>query len=335
MDLISVIVPIYKVEPYLHRCVDSILAQTYQDLEVVLVDDGSPDGCPKICDEYAARDKRIKVIHKDNGGLSSARNAGLDVASGGWISFIDSDDWIEPDMYEILLRNATSANAEISVGGVNDEVVDNDCITVTKTTYHGALKEEILSPTEAMVRYFTTSWAAWDKIYRKELFQRIRFPVGEINEDEAIVLKLLDSSKAIVYTNQVFYHYIHRAQSITTSGFSENKLAWYRHCQDNLRWIQQCHPDLVTFAEKRLCSSIIWTLRGIALSPQDFDEIAYSLQQDIRSKYLDFCKCALSQSERGRLWLLRFMPFRVYKRIEQMMNKRSNRRAQNDKCLRQ
>ena len=320
MDLISVIVPIYKVEPYLRRCVDSILAQTYHDIEVILVDDGSPDNCPEMCDEYAAQDERIKVIHKANGGLSSARNVGLDAASGDWVSFIDSDDWIEPDMYEILLQNAENANAEISVGGVNDELVDHDRVIVTKTTYHGALKQETLSPTEAMARYFTTSWAAWDKIYRKELFQTIRFPVGEINEDEAIVLKLLDTCTAVSYTNQVFYHYIHRAQSITTSAFSEKKLAWYRHCQDNLRWIQQYHPELAAFADKRLCSSILWTLREIALSPQNFDEIAGSLQQDIRSNYHKFFKCALSRSERRRLLVLRFLPFQIYQRIEQKMS---------------
>lgn len=320
MDLISVIVPIYKVESYLCRCVDSILAQKHRNLEIILVDDGSPDNCPQICDEYAARDERIKVIHKANGGLSSARNAGLDIASGDWVSFIDSDDWIEPDMYEILLQNAVNTNAEISVGGVNDEVVDNDCVTVIKTTYNGVLKIETLSPTEAMTRYFTTSWAAWDKIYRKELFQTIRFPVGEINEDEAIVLKLLDSCTAIVYTNQAFYHYIHRAQSITASAFSEKKLAWYRHCQDNLHWIQQYHPELAILAEKRLCSSILWTLREIALSPQNFDEIADSLQRDIRLNFHTFCKCALSRSERGRLLILRILPFRIYQYIEQKMS---------------
>lgn len=325
MDLISVIVPIYKVEPYLRRCVDSILAQTYHDIEVILVDDGSPDNCPEMCDEYAAQDERIKVIHKANGGLSSARNVGLDAASGDWVSFIDSDDWIEPDMYEILLQNAENANAEISVGGVNDELVDHDRVIVTKTTYHGALKQETLSPTEAMARYFTTSWAAWDKIYRKELFQTIRFPVGEINEDEAIVLKLLDTCTAVSYTNQVFYHYIHRAQSITTSAFSEKKLAWYRHCQDNLRWVQQHHPELTAFAEKRLCSSILWTLREIALSPRNFNEIADSLQHDIRSNYHRYRKCALRKSERARLWLLRVAPFRVYRSAEQIMKERTNR----------
>ena len=320
MDLISVIVPIYKVEPYLRRCVDSILAQKYRNLEIILVDDGSPDDCPQICDEYAAQDERIKVIHKANGGLSSARNAGLDIASGNWVSFIDSDDWIEPDMYEILLRNAINTNAEISVGGVNDEVVYKDAVTVTKTTYHGVLKTETLSPAEAMARYFTTSWAAWDKIYRKELFQTIRFPVGEINEDEAIVLELLDSCTTIVYTNQVFYHYIHRTQSITTSTFSEKKLAWYQHCRDNLRWIQQYHPELAAFAEKRLCSSILWTLREIALSPRNFSEIVSCLQYDIQSNYHRYRKCALSRSERRRLLVLRFLPFQIYQRIEQRMS---------------
>ena len=103
---ISVIVPVYKVEPYLRKCLDSIVGQTYQNLEIILVDDGSPDGCGAICDEYAAQDKRVRVIHKANGGVSSARNAGLTAATGEWIGWVDSDDWIEPDMYERMLELA-------------------------------------------------------------------------------------------------------------------------------------------------------------------------------------------------------------------------------------
>ena len=170
--LISVIIPVYKTEAYLEKCVRSVMMQSYRNLEIILVDDGSPDGCPEICDEYAALDKRIKVIHKANGGLSDARNAGLNIASGIWISFIDSDDWIEPDMYEVLIRNANNTGAEISVGGVNDELISGDTILITKTTYKGVLINETLSPVQAMKRYFTTSWAAWDKIYRRELFQK-------------------------------------------------------------------------------------------------------------------------------------------------------------------
>lgn len=170
--LISVIIPVYKTEAYLEKCVRSVMMQSYRNLEIILVDDGSPDGCPEICDEYAALDNRIKVIHKANGGLSDARNAGLNIASGIWISFIDSDDWIEPDMYEVLIRNANNTGAEISVGGVNDELISGDTILITKTTYKGVLINETLSPVQAMKRYFTTSWAAWDKIYRRELFQK-------------------------------------------------------------------------------------------------------------------------------------------------------------------
>ena len=111
---ISVVVPVYNVEEYLDQCVESLVGQTYKNLEVILVDDGSPDNCPAMCDEWAERDNRIKVIHKENGGVSSARNAALDIASGDYIGFVDSDDWIEPDMYEILIKNAKKYDADIS-----------------------------------------------------------------------------------------------------------------------------------------------------------------------------------------------------------------------------
>ena len=117
LEKISVIVPVYKVEKYLKRCVESIVQQTYQNIEIILVDDGSPDRCPEMCDEYARRDARIKVIHKSNGGLSDARNAGLNIASGDYISFVDSDDWIEEDFIEILYKNMKKENADISIIG--------------------------------------------------------------------------------------------------------------------------------------------------------------------------------------------------------------------------
>ena len=114
-ERISVIVPVYKVEPYLRKCLDSIVNQTYRNLEIILVDDGSPDNCGRICDEYAERDNRIRVIHQKNGGVSSARNEGLKIASGDWIGWVDSDDWIEPDMFEYLLENAKKSKADIAV----------------------------------------------------------------------------------------------------------------------------------------------------------------------------------------------------------------------------
>ena len=324
--LVSVIVPVYKVEMYLGRYVDSILAQTHQNLEVILVDDGSPDNCPAICDAYAAKDKRIKVIHKVNGGLSDARNAGLAVAAGEWLSFIDSDDWIEPDMYEELIGNAQKTDAEISVGGVSDEILENGIVTVLKTTFHGEEKIELLSCIDAMNRYFRTSWSAWDKIYRREIFDGIKYPVGEINEDEAIALRLLDRCQNIVYTNKIFYHYIHRPESITTSDFSEKKLAWYWHCNDNLAWAKDHHTELEINATERLCRSILWSMREIALSSNTYTQAVSLLQNDIRSNYLAYRQCALNQPERLRLGLLKLLPFSIYKAIERIMKKRNLRR---------
>ena len=118
MDLISIIVPVYNVEKYIHECVDSIINQTYKNIEIILVDDGSPDNCGKICDEYAKKDNRIKVIHKPNGGLSDARNHGIDVANGEWLMFIDSDDWIEPNMAEKLLHSALNNKADLAISSV-------------------------------------------------------------------------------------------------------------------------------------------------------------------------------------------------------------------------
>ena len=116
---ISVIVPVYKVEKYLDRCVESIVNQTYKNLEIILVDDGSPDNCPVMCDEWAEKDERIRVIHKENGGLADARNAGMNIATGDYIGFVDSDDWIEPNMYEVLLKNALKYDADISRCGLS------------------------------------------------------------------------------------------------------------------------------------------------------------------------------------------------------------------------
>lgn len=318
MDLISVIVPIYKVESYLHRCVDSILEQTYQNLEIILVDDGSPDNCPSICDEYAEKDSRVKVIHKKNGGLSDARNAGMLVATGEYLMFVDSDDWLEKGAIILLYQLLVEYNAQIAIGGM--QRVEDQSNIILQSEFCGKKNIENMTKTQAMKAFFQNGCAAWGRLYHRSVHSGIKFPVGEINEDEAIVLPLLARCSVIVHTNEIVYNYRYRAESITTSAFSPKKLAWYQHCLDNFRWIQQYYPELTAFAEKRLCSSILWTLREIALSSQEFDEIVDSLQQDIRSNYHRFRKCALSRPERRRLSMLYFLPFQVYQRIEQMMS---------------
>lgn len=316
---ISIIIPIYKVEPYLCRCVDSILNQTYTDLEIILVDDGSPDRCPQICDEYAVKDARVSVIHKINGGLSDARNAGLKQATGEWLSFIDSDDWIEPNMFECLLENALKYDAQISVGGVNDELVDNGTVTILKSTFKEKEEIECISSTDAMKKHLHGSWAVWDKIYKREIFDGIFYPVGEINEDEPIMLQLLHRCENVVYTTQVFYHYIHRPQSITTTSFSVKKLVWVKHCRENLEWIQEHYPELESFALDRYCGSLLWALREIALADGICHKEVKSLKAIIWKYSGAFSQLSLNRANKVRLICGKFVPFGIYRLLEKFM----------------
>lgn len=210
--LISIIIPIYKVEPYLRRCLDSIVNQTYTNLEIILVDDGSPDGCPHICDEYAAKDNRIVAIHKKNGGLSDARNAGLDICKGEYISFIDSDDWVDEKYIEILLDLAIKENADIAIGeNIQTSGICNKLNNISKT--------QIYSSKEALYHLFTHNHIAFTiscgKLYKKELFSNLHFPIGKFHEDEFTTYILLYRSKEIVYTNRILYYYFRHSNSIT------------------------------------------------------------------------------------------------------------------------
>lgn len=321
--LISVIVPIYKVEPYLKKCVDSILTQTYKNLEIILVDDGSPDNCGAICDEYAAKDSRIRVIHKPNGGLSDARNAGMKIMTGQYVAFVDSDDWIEPNMYSSLLGLITRFEADMAFGGVADDLETDGNVTTVRTSDYSAtlFAEDKIS---AMRRYFHGSWAAWDKLYKAELFEGIVYPVGEINEDEAIVLHLLNRCERVCYTNEIFYHYMRRigSNSITSTSFSPKKLAWVKHCRDNLAFIRSHHPLLELDAAKRYRGSILWALREIALSPEDFTEVRKQLVKELRCNAAIFKHAPFPhRTDRLRYSLVRHCPFFVFKAMLHIRHK--------------
>lgn len=314
-ELISVIVPVYKVEPYLRKCVDSIRNQTYQNLEIILVDDGSPDACGQICDAYAEIDSRIKVIHKPNGGLSDARNAGMDIMTGEYVGFVDSDDWIEPTMYQKLLDNLEQFHADMSFGGVANEEIRDFGTVCTKTSNYGD-EPFAESHVDAMKRYFRGSWAAWDKLYRRELFDGIRYPVGEINEDEAIVLHLLDRCERVCYTNEVFYHYINRPASITTSDFSKKKLAWKEHCAANLAYIQEHYPELTLYAAERYRGSLMWSLSEIAMTkePAAYDVETANMITALKANRELFRAAPFRQKrEKIRYWVLTHCGFGFYK----------------------
>lgn len=244
--LISVIVPVYKVEKYLSQCVDSILNQTYRNLELILVDDGSPDGCGKLCDAYAEKDGRVRVVHKKNGGLSDARNAGINAASGDYLSFIDGDDWIEPDTYAAMLAAAEKYSAALVCAGRYDE----DEETGIRTVGLCPKREEQISSKEMVRRIFhweAMDSSACDKLYARHLFEGIRFPLGMVCEDVPTTYRVVLRAEKAVLLPKPVYHYRHRASSITTSAVSEKSFHFSRHAamiyEDIKRNVPELEPD--------------------------------------------------------------------------------------------
>lgn len=209
--LISIIIPIYNVEPYLDRCINSILAQTYTNIEIILIDDGSSDNSPQICEDFARKDERVVVIHKKNGGQAEARNQGIDICKGDYISFVDSDDWVEPTYVDRLLKIAQNADADIAICELKRVYSYED----EKITQKNCLQN--YTPNEAVRRLFFKREVSFIgpvcKIYKRHLFNSIRFPVGKFHEDEFFTYKVFDNATKIIYTSEILYYYYQRADS--------------------------------------------------------------------------------------------------------------------------
>ena len=238
--MISIIVPVFQVEKYLEKCVRSIINQTYQNLEIILVDDGSTDSCGKMCDNFAMEDSRIRVIHKANGGLSDARNAGMEIAKGQYIGFVDSDDYIEPMMYEQMMKVIMSENVDI----VSCFAVEEEEDKPVKMEYRGG-NIRVFSSLGAIEDLFEKNLyfrhAVWNKLYNRALFDGIRFPVGKLFEDAAIMYRVFEKADAIAYIDLMLYHYVQRKGSISNNIYIpdmvvhrlENGINAYYHYADN------------------------------------------------------------------------------------------------------
>ncbi|MFY1067092.1 glycosyltransferase family 2 protein [Enterococcus sp. AD013-P3] len=267
---ISIIVPVYKVEKYLKKCVDSILNQTFSDIEVILVDDGSPDRSGIICDEYAKNDTRVKVIHKENGGLSSARNAGIEVAQGRFIGFVDSDDYIATDMYQLLYEDITREEADMAICGIVD-------------IYSGDMKrtkpviQEVLSKKEAIQAILEAkivSVHAVNKLYDSRLFSQIRYPEGIITEDAAVILDILNLTNRVVIDTQPSYFYYHRDESISSKAFSSRDMDTIKVWSENETWLNVNYPDLSELAHTRVCWAYFIVLDKIMLT-KNYTRVEY------------------------------------------------------------
>lgn len=238
-DMISVIVPVYKVEEYLDECIQSIVNQNYQNLQIILVDDGSPDCCGKICDDWALKDNRIEVIHKKNGGLSDARNAGLDLATGEYIAFVDSDDWISPQMYEIMLKVLKKERADFIACGIVDCYLGK---TVEHTMPYSVGSSELFL--ERIYRDTVFPVSAVNKLYRRECWKNIRFPKGKLCEDAFTTYLLVDKATRIVQIPDALYFYRIREESIMTTEFRPARMDEEEAWRENYLYMREHYPQI-------------------------------------------------------------------------------------------
>lgn len=288
--MLSVIVPVYNVAPYLDRCVSSLLAQDYPDLEILLVDDGSQDGSGALCDGYAKGDARVRVLHKENGGLSSARNAGLDRARGTYVTFVDSDDYVEPGAYAPMIALLEQYGAVVVCGGRFD--VDGE--TGHKTVGLCPPRTEKVSAEEAVGRLFLWDGcdsSVCDKVFHRCLFATRRFPEGKICEDVSVTYRILLEAGTVILWERPYYNYVHRSGSITTAAVSDSSFHLCQHTAEIYTYIREFHPAIAPqarFFRVRSLSHILLRLDGADEKTRSRYAGAYREARSALSKHVFF-----------------------------------------------
>lgn len=297
--LVSVIIPVYNVENYLKRCIDSVLRQTYENLDIILVDDGSTDQSGTICDNYTKSDSRVRVLHKDNGGQSDARNAGIEIAKGEYLYFVDSDDFITDDSIDFLHNSLLVHDADIATHGYVIYYGEDTAIESNKLVDNVQL---VLSKDDALEKlmyekYVTTS--ACMKLYKRELFGKIiRFPSGKLYEDLAIVYRLFSKARTIVLNTTPKYYYYERSGSTTQSNFSLSRMDGLEIAEDQLNYICTNHPALIPAAQYRLFAEAVYIAMKIPMCDNLYNDARNTTFQVIKK----YRKCVLlNRSGRGSI----------------------------------
>ena len=284
MPMISVIVPVYKVEPYIHRCVDSILGQSFSDFELILVDDGSPDNCGAICDAYAAKDSRIHVIHQENGGLSAARNAGIDWmfanSDSEWVTFVDSDDWIHEAYLQRLLKAAKQ----------------HDCMLSACYVFHTS-GEDFTKEDDSAVRLLSAddfycgsvpsgmNVIACGKLYARSLFARQRYPVGRLHEDEFVTYKMIYASGQVAVVSSALYAYYRNEEGIIRSGWSPKRMDAMDAMDEQLAFARQTGNarlfDRCSETRAWLVLDYLWKIREMEEKSDAIRQCRQMLREDL------------------------------------------------------
>lgn len=285
-ELISVVIPVYNVEKYLSKCIESILNQTYKKLEIILVDDGSSDLSRNICDEYCKKDIRIKVIHKENGGLSDARNVGILNATGKYICFIDSDDYIEKNMLELLYLDIKNNDSDISCCG-------KVCEYPTNTIRYNDKSDFCISNMEALRKMLLKDEidnSACDKLFKIELFENIKFPVGRYYEDIATIYKTFMISEKISHIKNIGYHYCMRNNSISKEKFSLKQIDALEYSKIMSEEIGKKYQELKSEAQSFYYLELLTTLRKMKKSYnfKEFKKEYKEIKKEFNNNFLSF-----------------------------------------------
>lgn len=295
---VSIIVPIYNVEKYIAKCLDSIVKQDMSDIEIIVVDDGSTDSSVEICEQYVSLDNRIRLIHQENQGLSMARNNGIDIATGEYIGFIDSDDWIKPDMYSTLYNNAAEHDADISMVNFNYVMPSGEHIPFANENTGTKVFEGIYKVAHN-VR--TTNNFAWNKLYRKSLFENIRFPKGKTFEDIFTMYRLIDVANKIVVSSESKYYYVRRDDSITLSSFNMSHIDNIEAYIERYRYISAKYPKFESTCRKQIFTSVIWVMGKLYMTGDTelYNKVSAHIKDMVHE--FDYNSCGLSLEHKNRL----------------------------------
>lgn len=301
IPLISVIVPVYNVELFLKKCVDSIVEQTYTNLEIILIDDGSPDNCPEICDEYAQKDNRIKVVHQENSGLAHVRNVGLKHATGDYVTFVDSDDYVTPNYVEFLYKGIFENNADLSIASfVVCKENDKKKSPIEKEKY------VVVTKTQCMEYYTSLRLnpfiSAWNKLYKRDLFDGITYPDGKLYEDAFTTYKLFEKAKKIAFTLTKLYYYRINPQSILGQSFREKHLEMIEAFRSGMDYFNQKGENVIAdmFLPPLLMREMYcwWGVKCVLKNKRMADEILDAYKKD--------CKKIKYEKNIGLIWFAVF-----------------------------
>lgn len=306
MITISIIVPVYNVENYLKACIESILTQSYETLEIIFVDDGSTDSCPQICDDYASTDSRIKVVHKENGGLSDARNTGLKLATGDLVAFVDSDDVLAETFCQSLIAALLQAEADVVECGFLKFENTEALLDLPAAILSSA---EVFQPESALELLMKEDLKqiVWNKIYRRALIEQFEFPVGKINEDEFWTYRVFGSAKRIARIHDKLYFYRQQPGSIMGRSYNIKRLEGLDALKQRIEYMKNNYPELEPLAVKMYCKGVMWHYQKLSRHSEIDPHFVYRMKLYESVKRFDRLSVIKRWSVKEIFWFKLFM----------------------------